>query len=1052
MLDKTIGDHYIIHAEIGAGGMGTVYRAEDIRLKQLVAIKHLKRELTNPEQLERFRREGEALRNLDHPNIVTILAEVAEDGDHFLVMEYVPGGDLAALMREEPIPLPKALQIALDVCDALTRAHRLGIIHRDLKPANILIGADGVPRLTDFGIAHIAAKERMTDTDTIMGTIDYLPPEVFTGGPIDARADIWAFGVLLFEMIAGQRPFNGDTIWEVIQAINTQPVPDLEQLRPDLPVALVDLVYRMLERDANARIRSVRIVGAALEEILQGEDHSTALFTRFDEPTTEILQPARHNLPAQITEFVGRDTELDELSRLLHDPAVRLVTIVGPGGMGKTRLALEGACVHVADFRDGVFLVELAPLQDAASIPGALAEALSFDFQADGRSHQRQIADYLANKNILLILDNFEHLIAAGSLVNDLLQAAPEVKVLATSRQRLNQTGEHVFNLHGIDFPSWESPEDALEYAAVKLFVQSARRGQPDFEVSADNMDFIARICRLVEGLPLGILLAASWVALLSPAEIADEIQQNIDFLASDMGDLPERQHSIRAVCEYSWQLMSAPEKALFAKLSIFQGGFTREAAQAVAGADLRNLMNLVNKSLITRQADTGRYAMHELLRQFAVTQLDPGVLEALKAAHARFFKEWVVGTYERRFGMQTTEWFARTDHEMPNIRQALAHFIAAGDAEMVQRTIFGLWWYWFRRGHWYEAYDWFKQGIALSDEVTEPYVHAYAAFGPFVNIATGGAGMGAYAQRVAELAAQSDIPAIQAHSLWARTIGTPDYGQAVALFDQAEAILANHVDDNRLEWLRLAYGDRARIHGDLDKAQAIYQRCADLAQANGHPEALSSARGNLGRLELLRGNYDRAAELISETVKTARRLGNQMGLAEWLVQIGTLEMFRGNLPTAEAHLNEALTIWLDAQQHQGVGHAQHMLAYVALERGDVPAATQLVYAALQTTDPGGENFSLREFFVVRLAIVARLAWLAEDFSAAARCLAAANHERDTINYRLEPYFQADMTRLQQQLTERLGADELARIWDAALAPAEALNFALEYLTRTAGE
>ena len=332
MAAKQLAGRYTVQEKLGQGGMGTVYRGTDTQTDETIAIKQLS--FTDADLIERFKREGEALRDLNHPNIVKMLDALEHNGQHYLIMEYVSGGDLADLLKASRLPLEKILNLAIDLADALTRAHRLDIIHRDLKPANVLIADDGTLRLTDFGVAHVGSKERVTGTDAIVGTIDYLPPEALNGDPIDTRMDIWAFGVMLFEMLAGERPFTGNGIVEVIQAIATQDIPDLEDAAPDAPIALIDVVYRMLERDPQARISSVRHVGAALEDILYGRE-SQPHTPRFDTPVLNFKQRTKHNLPAQTTPFVGREHELAELDKLLRDPAIRLITVLAPGGMGK---------------------------------------------------------------------------------------------------------------------------------------------------------------------------------------------------------------------------------------------------------------------------------------------------------------------------------------------------------------------------------------------------------------------------------------------------------------------------------------------------------------------------------------------------------------------------------------------------------------------------------------------------------------------------------------------------------------------------------------------
>ena len=354
-----IANRYELQEQIGAGGMGAVFRGVDTHTGEAVAIKQLKPEaiLQDPGILQRFQREADALRQLNHPNIVKVLATAGQDDHHFIMMEYMSGGSLRDMLQTNHLPIDRILSIALDLADALTRAHRLNIVHRDLKPANVLLADDGTPRLTDFGIAHMGSMERVTDSNSVLGTLDYLPPEVLAGSGVDTRADIWSFGVVLFEMLAGKRPFSGESVGQVLTAILTQPTPDLETLNPDCPVRLVDLVYRMLEKDREARISSVRAVGLELEAILAGkqvvggqpapvrspahEPETLIGEKRFATPTPQADDRPRHNLPAQTTPFVGREAELTELTRLIDSPSQRLVTILAPGGMGKTRLALE---------------------------------------------------------------------------------------------------------------------------------------------------------------------------------------------------------------------------------------------------------------------------------------------------------------------------------------------------------------------------------------------------------------------------------------------------------------------------------------------------------------------------------------------------------------------------------------------------------------------------------------------------------------------------------------------------------------------------------------
>lgn len=269
--DRTlIGGHYEMEALIGGGAIGSVYRGTDTTTGEKIAIKVLRSELiaSAPELVERFRREGEALRRLNHPNIVKVLATLEEAGQHYIIMEYVGGGSLAELIRRQPkLPVEQVVAIGLELSDALSRAHHLEILHRDLKPANILLTEDGTPKLSDFGLARLGDLSALTDADAILGTLHYLSPEACYHQELDERTDIWAFGVVLFEMLTGQKPFAGETPFDILYAIKNQPLPDLSRLRPDIPSALVDLVRSMLRKDRPARLASTRQVGVELEAI-----------------------------------------------------------------------------------------------------------------------------------------------------------------------------------------------------------------------------------------------------------------------------------------------------------------------------------------------------------------------------------------------------------------------------------------------------------------------------------------------------------------------------------------------------------------------------------------------------------------------------------------------------------------------------------------------------------------------------------------------------------------------------------------------------------------
>lgn len=336
--------------------------------------------------------------------------------------------------------------------------------------------------------------------------------------------------------------------------------------------------------------------------------------------------PTRHNLPHQMTSLVGRAEEMVALQQLLSDPERRLITLLGAGGIGKTRLSLAVATEQLAQFADGVCFVSLVSADGLEAITAAIAEAVGFSFHTEGRPRQ-QLLNYLRAKAILLVLDNFEHLLNEVALIQEILATAQAIKCLVTSRQRLNLSIETLFHLDGLEVPAMNPAPEApvskalSDYSAVALFIQTARQLQPAFEPGGVEQQAVVEICQLVQGMPLGLILAAGWVTLLSPREIASEIRANLDFLETDLSDMPPRQRSMRAVFNHSWQLMSAVERDVLRQLSIFVGGFDRDAAEKVTGASLRTLASLANKSLLLRNANQ-RYELHELLRQYARAKL----------------------------------------------------------------------------------------------------------------------------------------------------------------------------------------------------------------------------------------------------------------------------------------------------------------------------------------------------------------------------------------------------------------------------------------------
>jgi predicted ATPase/tRNA A-37 threonylcarbamoyl transferase component Bud32 len=920
---------------IARGGMGAVYQGYDHDTGLVVAIKELELSPAVDQSvlLGRFRREAEILRRLNHPNIVQMLASVTDGDRPQIVMEYLGGGSLRDLLRaQQRMPIERALAITLELSDALSRAHHLRIVHRDLKPENVLLADDGTPRLSDFGLAMMADSALIT-TDAFLGTVPYLSPEAVMGETLDARADLWALGVVLFEMLAGRRPFRGDAPAAVMNAILHQPTPDLEALCPEAPAALIDLVYRMLEKDRNQRIATARRVASELEELVGERRHSlqpTAARRSANAPPMAPLPAAPLlRLPLQTTPFIGRQTEVAGLMKLLAERDVRVVTILGPGGMGKSRLALE-VCRRLAANDDplqplepgagryrGVFFVDLAPLANADLIIQAVAEAVGFRF-APGRDPLRQLLGYLREKQLLLLMDNFEHLMSGAVLVHEILQAAAGVKVLCTSREPLRLNAETVFGLTGMITAEANASREASEADAVQLFVASANRARFGYAPSEEDAAQVARICRMVHGMPLGIVLAASWIGTLSPGEIATEISKTVDFLQSDALDLPKRQASIRAVFDQSWSLLSRHEQTALAAVSILRGGFTRSAAESVGFASVSTLASLVSKSLVRRIPETGRYEIHELLRQYAEAKLRavPSECEAAMDRASRFYADFLSARTFRVLGPRRDLFMTEIQAEIDNIRSCVLWMLERHDAARLAPTLHTL--------------GLFYHGRRSRPEAELLFSAIVSAFSPI------DASTSKQARRVVGVAlihlalfCEEQGRKRQAAELTARAVSLlselerdDDYALAVTIFAWVGAGAGAGV------------GAREELVARAEEGIALFR-------ARGRGEWLIRALTSSFRVYVrVVSDLARAEQHLRESIALQRSLGQgTLFFADSLVALGLIRWWQGHRPEGCRLLLESLVLAESFDDVWGILLALQFAARVHRDEGDYAAA-----------------------------------------------------------------------------------------------------------------
>lgn len=649
-------------------------------------------------------------------------------------------------------------------------------------------------------------------------------------------------------------------------------------------------------------------------------------------PTPPAFSPPRTaHLPAALTPFLGRGRELAELARLLADAKVRLLSIVGPGGMGKSRLAVEAARRATERYPDGVWFVPLAALQTVEDIVPAIAGVLGFSFQTDARPPQKQLLDYLREKALLLVLDNFEHLIGGAGLVTDSLQTAPRVKIVVTSRERLRLSGETVYQLDGMDFPDGETPPDAEGYSAVQLFAQSARFAQPDFVLQPEEVAFVVRICRGVYGTPLGILLAASWVGMLSLPEIADEIERSLDFLAADLRDLPERQRSLRAVFDHSWRLLGEAERQALQQMSTFRGGFTRQAAQEILGAGLPILTGLYNKSLLQR-TETGRYELHELVRQYAAEKegLQPASAQP-RERHARYYLALLRGQMDDLSGRGLQARLATVASDLENIRVGWSWAMEVEEAELIGSALESLCRYYEWQGRYAEGAAVGTQTVSLARSVGDRWLEASA------------------------LISQADFR---------RILG--DQTAATHLLQESASALVrlgeSGVDIRREEAaLALGQAQQARDAGDGHTAKVRFSESIALYEAVGDLWATARALGelsyvlrnleNIGTKEQIQRQRQESGVAARRSVAICRQIDNPIGLAEGLLQLCAWNPLAEE---AEQALEESLALYSALGIESGVTAAHCQIVFARLSQGRYEEARRVNALALQSARRSG--------------------------------------------------------------------------------------------------
>lgn len=710
-----------------------------------------------------------------------------------------------------------------------------------------------------------------------------------------------------------------------------------------------------------------------------------------DDTVHALPQRGRSNLPPQPTDLVGRQQDLRDLDALLANPAARMITIVAPGGMGKTRLAMAVAERQVAKetFADGVFFVPLPSVRTVGFLAQAVADAM--DIKLLGRDDPaRQLARHLSGRSVLLVLDGVEHASSAGGLVSELLARAPDVKVLVTSRERLHVQEEWFYQLWGMDVPTDALDVDDLRtFGAVELFERCAMRADPHFDLGRNGQDAV-RICRYLQGMPLGIELAAAWVTTIPCKDIADEIDRDRSFLESRASTVADRHRSLEAVCEYAWHQLSEAARSVFQKLSVFRGGFTRQAAEQVAGASLPILAALADRALI-RLRGSGRYEIHELLRQFAQAKLEvqPNAYREAERAQAMYCADMLA---ELTPDLKSARQFEALDDiaaDMDNVMSTWAWAIRHRDVETIGKLAMGFFLYCEMRGL-----------AQVGNEVLQRAIDAMEAWdgtdeGAAATLATLLVGQGVLRTRMGHvltrlrrdrprvlrsLAVHDPLTYVYAVHWFATVLPYEGkHAEADALLDRAETIARGADDPISVAWLLQTRGHNRYIEGRFLEAEPFFAQCMTAFDASGDRKFKALGLNNWARTAMDMGDYERAASLNAQGLAIRTMANDPLGTAASLIVQGRLKTRLGEYPRAQRSFDQAASLMEQSNNYQ----YWWMLRLDELQLDIALGHHERAYERIQQSRPNHGNLTDPYSEVQRLNGSAHLTYLRHDHTVA---------------------------------------------------------------------
>ena len=719
-------------------------------------------------------------------------------------------------------------------------------------------------------------------------------------------------------------------------------------------------------------------------------------------PPLRTLESHTNNLPLQATPLIGREREVEAACGLLRSSETKLLTLLGPGGTGKTRVGLQVAAELADDFQDGVFFVPIAAITDPALVAPTIARTLGL---SEGAQPPEELLEgYLRDRQTLLLLDNLEQVIEAAPVVERLLSSAPNLKILATSRIPLGLYGEYEFPVPPLSLPDPDSLpplEHLTEYEAIRLFVERARAVRPDFSLTEENGPAVVEICKRLDGLPLAIELAAARIKLLPPRVLLDRLGNRLKLLTGGARNLPERQRTLRNAIEWSYELLDEGEKLLFGRLGVFSGGATLEAIEAVCDAEgdlptdaFDGVSSLLDKSLLRQEegaAGEPRFAMLETIHEFANVKLEEsGEVEAVRRAHAEYFLALAEEAEPMLWGAEDAAWLDRLEQEHDNMRAALSWAIEHEEATLALRVGGALRWFWYMEGYYGEGRRWLEAALGKDWGAAAAEARARALEG--VGWLASGQGDLDRAQAAAEEglklsteAGLGDVVAADLQNVLGEGVARQrgDYEWAAELLTESLALHRKAGDIRGVAW---SLGNLANVssdRGNYEQAKRLYEEGLALSRELGGAELLGAYLINLGYESLLEGEPERATELNEEAAELYRKRGRRGGLQHALDNLGWAMLLRGDYERAETLHKQSLGVSQDLGDKLSASESLEGLACTAGAQGEAERSAILFGAAEGLREAEGyqqapRDRSLREpYLAAAHALVGEAAWSA---------------------------------------------------------------------------